>query len=131
MKISGAVVTGIVATVAMVGVLTAFIGNSSPYVTVAEAKQSKGDGLHLAGSLVKQSVQMSPTTGEIRFSLKDKDGAVANVLYKGSTPGNLMEATKVVAIGGMQGDEFVSRKLLIKCPSKYEGEQAGAKKEGA
>ena len=123
MRISGAVITGVVATLAMAGVLTAFIRNASPYVTVAEAKESKADGVHLAGDLVKGTLQTDPKTGEMRFQLKDEKGQTANVLYVGSTPGNIEEATKVVAIGGMNKDDvFVSRKLLIKCPSKYESE---------
>src|SRR3954462_7986024 len=101
MRISGAVVTGVVATLAMGGVLAAFIKNASPYVTVAEAKQSHADGVHLAGDLVKNSIQTDPTSGEIKFQLKDQEGQLANVVYVGSTPGNLSEATKVVAVGGM------------------------------
>jgi len=33
----------------------------------------------------------------------------------------MAQATEVVAIGSMKGSEFHSEKLLIKCPSKYEG----------
>ena len=124
MRIPGAVITGVVATAAMAGVLTAFIRNASPYVTVAEAKQTRADGVHLAGDLVKGSVRTDLKSGEIRFQVKDDLGQMANVLYVGSTPGNLEEATKVVAIGGMnKEDVFVSHKLLIKCPSKYESER--------
>jgi cytochrome c-type biogenesis protein CcmE len=124
MRIPGAVITGIVATLAMVGVLTAFVGNASPYVTVAEAKQSHDDGLHLAGDLIKDSIQTDPASGHISFRMKDKTGTVANVVYTGSTPGNLSEATKVVAVGGMDHDVFKAHQLLIKCPSKYESQPA-------
>ena len=126
MRIPGAVITGLIATVAMGGVITAFIGNASPYVTVAEAKESRAQGVHLAGSLVKGSVQTDPTSGQIRFSLLDKTGTKADVVYRGSTPGNLTEATQVVAVGGMKENEFVAHQLLVKCPSKYEGQQAPA-----
>lgn len=123
MHISGALITGIVATLAMGGVLAAFVKNASPYVTVAEAKQSHADGVHLAGDLIKSSLQTDPKSGQIRFQLKDSDGNLANVLYIGSTPGNLTEATKVVAIGGMDTHNvFVSHQLLVKCPSKYESQ---------
>src|SRR6476659_9605996 len=115
MRIPGAVITGIVATLAMVGVLAAFIGNASPYVTVAEAKQSHNDGLHLAGDLIKESIQTDPASGHISFRLKDQAGDIADVVYTGSTPGNLSEATKVVAVGGMDHDVFKAHQLLIKC----------------
>lgn len=126
MRVSGAVITGIVATLAMGGVLAAFLGNASPYVTLAEAKQSKNDSMHLAGSLLKESVRTDPRNGEISFKLKDDTGAIAQVVYVGSQPGNLMEATKVVAIGGMDGEVFKAHQLLVKCPSKYETQQAAA-----
>ena len=125
MRIPGAVITGIVATLAMVGVLAAFMGNASPYVTVAQAKQLHNDGLHLAGDLVKDSIQTDPSSGHISFRLKDQAGDVANVVYTGSTPGNLSEATKVVAVGGMDHDVFQAHQLLIKCPSKYESQTPG------
>src|SRR5436305_292819 len=127
MRIPGAVITGVVATLAMGGVLSAFINNASPYVTVAEAKQSHADGVHLAGDLVKNSIQTDPRNGRITFELKDKDGQIADVLYVGSTPGNLSEATKVVAVGGMTAaNVFQAHQLLIKCPSKYESQPAKA-----
>ena len=124
MRLSGAVITGIIATLAMGGVVAAFMSNASPYVTVAEAKQSKNDSMHLAGALLKESVRTDPRNGEISFKLRDDTGAVAQIVYVGSQPGNLMEATKVVAIGGMQGDVFKAHQLLVKCPSKYETERA-------
>jgi cytochrome c-type biogenesis protein CcmE len=127
MRIPGAVITGVVAVVAMGGVVSAFMNNASPYVTVAQAKESHADGVHLAGDLVKNSIQTDPKNGRISFELKDKDGAIANVLYVGSTPGNLTEATKVVAVGGMtENNVFQAHQLLIKCPSKYEGQPKAA-----
>jgi cytochrome c-type biogenesis protein CcmE len=129
MRISGAVITGVVATLAMGGVLAAFIKNASPYVTVAEAKQSHADGVHLAGDLVKNSIVTDPKSGEIKFKIKDQDGQLADVVYVGSTPGNLSEATKVVAVGGMDPNNvFVSHQLLIKCPSKYESQPGSGPK---
>src|SRR5689334_18842879 len=128
MRIPGTVITGFVAALAMGGVLMAFVKNASPYVTVAEAKSSHSDGVHLAGDLIKDSIQTNPKSGEIRFQLRDQDGQLANVLYIGSTPGNLTEATKVVAVGGMDKDDvFVSHQLLIKCPSKYESQPSLSK----
>jgi len=124
MRVPGAVVTGIVVTLAMVGVCAAFIRNASPYVTVAQAKASHEEGVHLAGDLVKTSIQTDPQNGQISFQLKDQTGAVADVQYIGSMPGNLNEATKVVAVGGMNDKNvFVSHQLLIKCPSKYESQK--------
>ena len=37
-------------------------------------------------------------------------------------PGNFDQATSVVAKGISNENEFVADKLLVKCPSKYQGE---------
>lgn len=119
-RIKGPVVTAIVAGLAMVGVVGAFMSNASPYVTVAQAKTQQGDSLHLAGVLVKDSCTTDLTTGHTKFTLKDADGATIQVEHVGSRPPTLMQADKVVAIGAMKGGHFVSHDLLVKCPSKYE-----------
>ena len=117
----GPIITACVAAVAMVGVVSAFLSNASPYVTLAQAKKSTGDHLHLAGDLVPNSIHNDLASRHLSFQIKDSDGAVATVDYTGEKV-NLAEATKVVAIGSLQGDRFVSDKLLVKCPSKYEAQ---------
>ena len=118
--LKGEVVTAIVAAVAMAGVVGAFASNASPYVTVAQARRTGGDALHLSGVLDKSSVRTDFSSGHLFFDLKDSEGATMAVEYTGERPNNLMEADKVVAIGSVHGERFVSRKLLLKCPSKYE-----------
>ena len=44
------------------------------------------------------------------------------VVYYGVVPGNFDQATSVVAKGIVKEQEFVADKLLVKCPSKYQGE---------
>ena len=118
-KLKGPVVTAVVAGLAMVGVVGAFVSNASPYVTIAQAKTVGGDSLHLAGVLVKDSLSKDFTTGRTTFTLKDKTGRTIEVEHVGATPPTLLEADQVVAIGAMRGDRFVSHDLLVKCPSKY------------
>ena len=61
----------------------------------------------------------------LAFDIKDPGGTL-HVVHVGEPPANIQEATKVVAIGGMQDGSFVSHQLLIKCPSKYEGAPGGS-----
>lgn len=121
-KLKGPVVTAIVASLAMAGVVGAFVSSASPYVTIAQAKERGGDGLHVAGVLVKDSCRTDFKSGHIFFKLTDADGATIEVEHTGTRPASLLQADKVVAIGAMRGDHFVSRDLLVKCPSKYEEE---------
>lgn len=119
----GPIITAIVAVFAMAAVVTAFMSNASPYVTIAQAKTASGDRLHLAGDIIKSTVHNDLKKHELTFDIKDADGAVVTVAHVGEPPANMGDATKVVAIGKMNGDRFVSDQLLVKCPSKYESER--------
>lgn len=117
-KFKGPVVTAVVASLAMAGVVGAFVSNASPYVTIAEAKTVGGDRLQLYGEISERSRDFS--TGHTVFTLKDKTGATVRVENVGTAPASFMEADHAVAIGSMQKDgRFLSHELLVKCPSKY------------
>ena len=118
----GTIATVAVTVIGLCAVVFAFVKNSSPYVTVAQAKESREQSVHLAGDIDKSSVSFGG--GSVTFTIKDEDGAVANIVYNGPPPANMGEATKVVAIGTMKGDVFEAERLLLKCPSKYESEKS-------
>ena len=119
---TGATVTATICVLAMAGVIYAFMTGSSPYVTVAQAKTSKADNLHVAGDIVKETVHQDLAHHSLIFDVKDETGKLT-VVYTGTPPQNMDEATKVVAEGGMKNGKLVSQKLLVKCPSKYESEK--------
>jgi cytochrome c-type biogenesis protein CcmE len=122
----GVIVAIILSIVGFTAVLGSFLANASPYVTVAQARTMNGDNLHLSGDIVPGTLQVSGATTTVTFAVKDMNGDVAQVVYKGPPPANMGAATKVVAIGSMTDAGFVARKLLLKCPSKYESEPKGA-----
>lgn len=112
----------------LAAVVSAFLINASPYVTVAEAKQSSSKSMHLAGDIMKESLNVRLEAGEVRFSVRDEKGDVMPVVYKGGPPANMGSATKVVCVGRVENGSFVADKLILKCPSKYESEaSSGAK----
>ncbi len=119
---TGPIVTAIVAMLALAAVVAAFMSNASPYVTIAQAKSNSGTRLHLAGDILKPTVNTDIVNHALTFDVKDKNGDVITVKHVGEPPTNMNEATEVVAIGKMEGDYFLSEKLLVKCPSRYEGE---------
>ncbi|MFN3729452.1 MAG: cytochrome c maturation protein CcmE [Fimbriimonadaceae bacterium] len=114
-------ITVAVVAVACVGMISAFANHSSPYVSVAQAKSMEGTNLHVAGDLVKETLRQDPARGKVHFVLVDDKGDRIEVDYTGAAPANMGEATKIVAVGGMDGDRFKAHRLLVKCPSKYEG----------
>jgi len=118
----GPLITGVVAAIGMGAVMMAFLNYSSPYGTFADARRTGNQAIHVAGDIRKDSIDNEPLQHIIRFTLKDQNGEVVPVTYTGVPPSDLSQATRVVAIGGFQNGTFVADRMLVKCPSKYQGE---------
>ncbi|MCC7434444.1 MAG: cytochrome c maturation protein CcmE [Methanoregulaceae archaeon] len=122
----GALISGVVALVATVGLTTVFVQNASPYVTIKEAAAQSRD-VHVVGQLVPGSLSLNTLGRETRFVLKDETGEIP-VVYTGPPQSNLASATQVVVIGYHENGSFHSKQMLVKCPSKYESEKDAASK---
>lgn len=102
---------------------SAFKDNMTPYVSYEAARE--GNRLvQVAGALEKGSSSYVDTQESLFFTLKDpKTSETLRVRYKGLKPANFEDAVSIVAIGRYdeQAQEFEADKLLVKCPSKYQG----------
>jgi cytochrome c-type biogenesis protein CcmE len=98
----------------------AFRSNLTPYVSFQQARATK-DAVQVAGKLVKGSDTFEASSSRLLFTLADDHGDTMRIAYKGLKPGNFNEATQVVAIGRFHGGVLEAEKLLVKCPSKYQG----------
>jgi len=107
----------------LAAMVIAFVSSASPYVTISQAIAKSGDNLHIAGDIVPESLLVSQGGKAVHFRLRDATGREIPVVYEGSPPANMGAATKVVAIGSCDGKRIQARKLLIKCPSKYNSAQ--------
>jgi cytochrome c-type biogenesis protein CcmE len=113
---------GIVLLLAFAGfAFTSFKQTMTPYVSFREAR-TMDRTLQVAGGLVKGS--SSYHDGALFFELKEpSSGQTMQVRYQGLKPANFEDAISVVAIGRYQGERMNADKLLVKCPSKYQGIQ--------
>ena len=96
----------------------------TPYVTIAESRTSSS-GVQVKGLLDKNFVPQQ-TCDEFTFSLQDEaTGEVMRVKFDGIKPDQFDEAYHIVAVGkyAAEDETFHAKKLLIKCPSKYEGQK--------
>jgi cytochrome c-type biogenesis protein CcmE len=100
--------------------LTAFQKTLTPYVTFDEARKARGP-VQVMGSLDKQSGRYDTTRQELSFELLDAGGGRLPVVYRGVKPGNFQDAISIVAIGPYRQGRIEAEKLLVKCPSKYQG----------
>jgi cytochrome c-type biogenesis protein CcmE len=120
------IIGGVVIAAAMALAMYSFQSTLTAYVTVAEAKNSKRP-VQVAGMLVKGTDRYDLENNNLVFTLREDGGAEMAVKYGGPRPGNFDDATKVVAVGmyDPQKRVFDARELLVKCPTKYEGQVTG------
>ena len=103
--------------------LTTFSSTMTPYVTFAEAEKSVRV-VQVMGGLEKGSSRYDTASKTLHFNLVDLETKkVLPVAYRDVKPANFEEAVSIVAIGKYRGDAFHAEKLLVKCPSKYQGQE--------
>ncbi|MGH9316860.1 MAG: cytochrome c maturation protein CcmE [Thermoanaerobaculia bacterium] len=100
--------------------VTAFQKTLTPYLTFDEARKARGT-VQVMGSLDKQSDRYDTGRQELSFDLLDSNGRRMTVAYRGIKPANFKDAISIVAIGRYQKGRIEAEKLLVKCPSKYQG----------
>ena len=100
--------------------VTAFQKTLTPYLTFDEARKSRGV-VQVMGALDKTSDHFDTTSQELSFNLLDEHGRTMRVAYRGIRPGNFRDAISIVAIGRYNRGRVEAEKLLVKCPSKYQG----------
>ena len=121
-----AILSSGVAVVAAGFAMNAFLANASPYGNFQTARKTQGTEIHVAGDVQKETI-VQDRNGKLTFRLKDENGESMQVIYTGSPISNFTEATRVVAIGTVKGQDFASTRMLVKCPSKYENAPAQPK----
>lgn len=103
--------------------LTTFSSSMTPYVSFEEAERSVRV-VQVMGGLEQGSTRYDTASRTLHFNLVDQDTKrVLPVEYRDIKPANFEEAVSIVAIGKYQEAAFHAEKLLVKCPSKYQGEE--------
>jgi cytochrome c-type biogenesis protein CcmE len=100
-----------------------FTDSMTPYVSYEKAREG-GRMVQVAGALEKGSYSYVSNSESLFFTLQDpKTKQTLRVRYKGLKPANFEDAISIVAIGNYDAGakEFEANKLLVKCPSKYQG----------
>jgi len=124
MKKNGYYVLGGLLLVAFAGFsLSSFKQTLTPYVSYEEARSAQRM-VQVAGGLEKGSSLYQTEEQALYFTIREPETKKAlRVRYHGVKPGNFEDAISVVAIGHYDRgrDEFAADKLLVKCPSKYQG----------
>jgi len=119
MKKGYVVAAGLAVVFVLLGV-TSFTKTLTPYLSFDEARKARGV-VQVMGGLDKSSDLYDTATQQLSFDLLDDRGGRMAVAYGGVRPANFKDAISIVAIGRYRDGRIEAEKLLVKCPSKYQG----------
>lgn len=106
---------------------SAFLKTTVQYVSLDEAENARRT-VQVMGKIDFDRVNYNAGENRLEFAIYDaetKDTVSARrmpVVYYGVVPGNFDQATSVVLKGKPADGVFVAEQMLVKCPSKYQGE---------
>ena len=129
MKNKGAVIGLVIIIAALAFSAVAFKNNLVNAVPFQEARQATDSDVQVMGAPVAGTMRYDSTSHALRFTILEKPtGQTLAVVYKGPKPDDLDSAmSKALAINA-QGTydpaqkAFVADNLLVKCPTKYQGQ---------
>jgi cytochrome c-type biogenesis protein CcmE len=134
MKLSYIIAIGVIAVA--IGILVITAGDASTYVDFSQAQQLASGGnttpIHVVGQLKKDEaghvigLEKSTDNLSVSFVLVDENQKEQKVFYNEPMPADLLRSEKVVVIGSYNNDQFVAKKILLKCPSKYQEQKLKA-----
>jgi cytochrome c-type biogenesis protein CcmE len=113
--------------VALVVILTT-ISDSSTYAPFSKALEQPGKTYHVVGTLNRDKdfiYNPEVNANLFGFYLIDTEGKEMKVLFNDTKPQDFEKSEQIVVIGKVVGDVFHVAKgdLLMKCPSKYNGNE--------
>lgn len=130
-------IIAVVVIAAAIGIIIATSGEASSYVNFDTAHQMAADGnttaIHVVGQLKKDEaghvigLENSLDKTSFSFILVDDNQKEQKVFYNEPMPPDFLRSEKVVVIGGYQNDQFIAKKILLKCPSKYQENKLNAR----
>lgn len=89
------------------------------YMDFQEA-EAAGASAHVVGEwLEERHFSYDRDTNVFSFYMRDETGQVRLVKYPNPKPANFEDAERLVVEGQPDGDVFIAKHILVKCPSKY------------
>ncbi len=113
---------------AALGVILSMVGDFSQDTTFATAKSKPSKSFQIVGTLdLAKPMEYDPLKdpNHFAFFVKDKEGMVQKVVFKGTKPMDFERSESVTLTGtyGSEDNAFKCSKILTKCPSKYKNDK--------
>ncbi|TAH43699.1 MAG: cytochrome c maturation protein CcmE [Bacteroidetes bacterium] len=120
-------IIAIVVIAVAIAAIMSTVADSSTYASFRTALENPDRTYHVVGHLDKdmpQEYHPEKDADLFSFYLKDNEGLVKQVLLQKAKPQDFEKSEQIVVIGKMDGDDFVAKEILMKCPSKYNDPKA-------
>ena len=120
-------ILGLIVVAVLIGVIFSTISESSTYAPFSTAIENEGKTYHVVGKLnLEKDFEYNPEKNAnlFGFYLVDIEGKEMKVLYNGTKPQDFEKSEQVVVVGKYVNDSFVAKDVLMKCPSKYNGNES-------
>lgn len=124
----GKVIGIVIILICVAAVPALFKQGAMDYVSFAEAAKATDTTVQIMGAPAKGSMFYDDSAHMLHFDLVDEHGSIMQTEYQGPKPEDLdtamAKATKITAQGTYDKPSrtFVAENLLVKCPSKYQGQ---------
>jgi cytochrome c-type biogenesis protein CcmE len=119
------IIAALVISIALGFTMWAFSSSITPYVNIKQARQSSVP-VQVRGKILRDK-KFTPyydsKENALRFWIEDENKEQIEVVYKGGKPEAFDTAPETAAHGMVRDGKLYSDKLVVKCPSKYEGEK--------
>ena len=117
-------IVGLVALIVGIFLIASAAKDVSTYSDFANAEN--GGRVKIVGQLSKdKEMNYNPNVNSnlFTFYMKDNNGVEKKVNYIGSKPQDFEMSESLVITGKLKDEVFVADEILMKCPSKYKGEE--------
>jgi cytochrome c-type biogenesis protein CcmE len=116
----------IIAIAVLMGVMIVSLNtNSGSYANFKVAAENPNKTYDIVGKLdTTKAIYYNAleNSDEFSFYMFDENNVNKKVIVNKPKPQDFEKTTQVVVTGSMDGEEFRAKNILLKCPSKYEGE---------
>lgn len=131
---------GIVVIALAIFIMISTTGDASTYMSFSEAREMANSGedkrIHVVGTLKKDThenvvgVETSDDMLSFSFLMVDNNQREQRVIFNEPMPADFLRSEQVVVVGSYSNQTFLAKKILMKCPSKYQEETVIVESKG-
>lgn len=108
-----------------IGVVIATLADSSTYIDFTSAQSKPGATFTVIGELEKeQEINYDARSNVLSFYATDKSGVTSKVFYGDVKPTDFERSEDITMKGFATDSGFVATEIRLKCPSKYNEQNA-------